>query len=125
MLLKRAKMIRTCSEIGVQNMAGFLIREKDLRAGDISALQEMGYHVYGMRQPEGMPYTIERKIMFRGSRAGIAVFRAPIIFPKRKDMAQDSMSNYYTMNNQYSWFDPCLMKKDFAASVNRPRQEKK
>lgn len=118
--MKKERMVRMCSKIGIQNMVGYLIREADLQPEDIATLEKYGYKIYGVRQAENKPFTIEKRIIFRGGRIGIAVFKSPVVFPKRDGLKPDSMLNYFTMNNQYSWFDKTRVRRDFAASVNRP-----
>lgn len=113
------KMFRRCSEIGAQNMAGYLIRNQDLQEGDIEALKKVGYQVYGLSYLEGYPFRIEKRINCPG-RYGIAVFTNVILFPSRKTMSSTSAMNYYTINNQYSWFEPRVMRRDFMAKCNRP-----
>lgn len=114
------KMFRRCSELGAQNMAGYLIRECDLEEGDIDALKRVGYQVYGVSHIEGYPFRIEKRINF-ANRYGIAVFTGAILFPSRKEMSESSLMNYYTINNQYSWFEPKVLRRNFMAKTNRPK----
>lgn len=114
------KMFRRCSELGAQNMAGYLIRNEDLQHGDIDALKKVGYQVYGVSYLEGHPFRIEKRINCP-KRYGIAVFTSAILFPSRKTMSSSSAMNYYTINNQYSWFEPTILRRDFMAKTNRPK----
>lgn len=116
MLRRRGYIARQCSVVEVQGMIGYFIREKDLRATDVSFLQDNGYKVYGMRAQENHPYTIENKIAFRG-RAGVVAFPAPIKFPIRADFPRDSAMNYYTLNNQHSRFNPEVIEHSFSSLV--------
>lgn len=118
-MLKKKHIIRFCSQIGLQNQLGYFIREDDLHPEDITQLKALGYKLYGMRQAENKPFTIENRLHFRG-RIGIAVMKAPIIFRKRDGISENSAMNYFVMNNQHSWFESKVVKRDFAAAVNRP-----
>ena len=117
MLGRKKQIVRSCSVIGLQGMTGYFIREKDIRAGDVTFLQGAGYQVYGIHEQENKPYTIEKRVNLR-SRAGIVVFPAVILFPKRKGISRDSMMNYYTLNNQYSEFDYEIAEHTFDVLVN-------
>lgn len=116
----KEKMIRKCSELGAQNMAGYLIRNEDLQEGDIEQLKKVGYQVYGVSYLEGYPFRIEKRINCPG-RYGIAVFTSAILFPSRKTMSSSSLLNYYTINNQFSWFEPKILRRNFMAKINLPK----
>lgn len=120
--MKRERMIRLCSMLTIQNKTGYFIRENDFHAGDIPSFRKLGYEVYAIRQLENRPFTVENRTIC-DHRVGIAVFARSILFPKRKDMARDSIANYFTLNNQYSYLDNSIIKRDFKAAGNLPKKD--